>query len=483
MGLDTAGRGARDGDVAGPARAMVASRGELDAFLAEHPEIAFFDVLFTGMSGVPRGKRLRRHEMAGVYDYGRFLPGSILVVDITGQDCAETGLVWGDGDADRRGRPAPGHLAPAPWLGPDVGQALLSLYELDGTPNDLDPRHVLAGVLDRFAADGLTPVVAVELEFYLVEAAPARDGHVRLPRARVGGERARQHAVYGLPEIEDAAPFLRALWAACDVQTIPLEGVISEYAPGQLELTLKHRADALRAADEAVLYKRAAKGVARAQGMAATFMAKPFAEQAGSGMHLHISFNDADGRNLCAGDDGQASALLRHAIGGMRALMADSFAILAPNANSYRRFRANSYAPTSPTWGVNNRTVSLRIPAGSSASRHVEHRVAGADANPYLALAAVLAAAHHGITHQIDPGPAVVGDGYAAEPDADTAHAAPAPPAHWFAAVDRFESSEVLKAYLGERFVRMFSIVKRTEQARFFDQVTPADVDWCLHNA
>ena len=458
---------------------MIAAPAELDAFLAEHPEIEFFEVFFTSMTGVPRGKRLRRHEMKAVYEYGRFLPGSLLVVDVTGQDVEATGLVWEDGDADRRARPAPGRIAPAPWLGMDVGQVLLSMYELDGTPNDLDPRHVLKRVLDRFSADGLTPVVACELEFYLLDAERTADGGVALPRSRFDGRRPALHEVYGLPEVEDATPFLRDLWNACDDQGVPLEGVISEYAPSQLELTLKHKPDALRAADDAVIYKRAAKGVARTHGLVASFMAKPFSERAGCGLHLHMSFNDAAGANACASEAPEGSPMLRHAIAGMQALLPESMAVFAPNANSYRRFKANSYAPVAPTWGVNNRTVSLRVPAGPPPSRHVEHRVAGADANPYLALAAVLAAAHHGIANELDPGPAVVGNGYAAEPRPGARRL----PTNWFAAVDLFAGSEVLKDYLGERFVRMFTTVKRTEQARFFDVVTPLDYDWGLASA
>ena len=461
-----------------PAAIAPASRAELDAFLAAHPDIQFCEVLFTSMTGVPRGKRLRRHELEGVYDYGRFLPGSILVVDITGQDCESTGLVWEDGDADRRGRPVPGTLVPAPWLGPDVAQVLLSLYELDGRPNDLDPRVVLQGVIDRFGGIGLTPVAACELEFYLVDAQRRGDGGLALAPSRVSGERPQLHQVYGLSELEEAAPFLRDLWAACDTQGVPLEGAISEYAPGQLELTLKHKADALRAADDAVMYKRAAKGVALKHGSEATFMAKPFSDRAGSGFHVHVSFNDASGANLCASEDPHGSELLRHAIGGMRALLADSMAIFAPNANSWRRFKANSYAPVAPTWGVNNRTVSLRVPAGPPPTRHVEHRVAGADANPYLTLATVLAAAHHGIVNKIDPGPAVTGNGYAAAEQSGEGFAS-----NWFAAVDRFAANEVLRDYLGARFVDMFAAVKRTEQGRFFDVVTSLDYDWCLRNA
>jgi len=413
-----------------------------------------------------------------VFEYGRFLPGSVLVCDITGQDCEDTGLVWADGDADRLAKPAPGTLVPAPWLGDDVAQVLMSMYELDGRANDLDPRHVLSRVIERFVADGLTPVVACELEYYLVDAQRTADGGVELAASETTGERPKHHGVYGLREIEDSAGFLRALWAAADAQGVPLEGAISEYAPGQLELTLKHGPDALRAADEAVMYKRIAKGVAVGFGCEATFMAKPFADRAGSGLHLHVSVNDAEGRNIFASEDPAGTPALRYAIGGMKATLADGMAIFAPNANSYRRFRANSYAPVAPTWGVNNRTVSLRVPAGPASGRHIEHRVAGADANPYLALAALLAGVHYGLTNKIDPGPPVVGDGYA-----EAARTDQRLPSTWFAALDAFEASSVMRQYLGERFVGMFTTVKRTEQDRFFGQVPTLDYDWYLKNA
>ncbi|WP_304190019.1 glutamine synthetase family protein [Phenylobacterium aquaticum] len=457
---------------------MVADPQECRDFLAAHPQVKFVEVFFTSMTGVPRGKRLRIHELQAIYDYGRFLPGSILVVDTLGADCEETGLVWEDGDADRRARPVPGTLKLAPWLGDDMAQVMLSLYELDGTPNDLDPRHVLRRVLDRFAADGLTPVVACELEYYLVDLERTASGDLQPPKSPLTGQRPDGIQVYGLPELEAIAPFLRELWETADVLDVPLEGAISEFAPSQVELTLKHKPDALAAADDALIYKRAAKGVALRHGCEATFMAKPWSGRAGNGFHVHVSVNDAAGTNLCASEDLEGSELLKHAIGGMKALMGDCMAILAPNANSYRRFKANSYAPVAPTWGVNNRTVSLRVPAGPPPTRHVEHRVAGADGNPYLVLAALLACAHHGITHRIDPGPAVVGDGYAAAARENVRL-----PSNWFAAVDLFEASTVLRDYLGDRFVEMFVKVKRTEQARFFEVVTALDFDWYLRNA
>ncbi|WP_443750298.1 glutamine synthetase family protein [Asticcacaulis solisilvae] len=461
-----------------PPHPMVATPDEAKAFLDAHPHIQYFEVFFTSMAGVPRGKRLRRHELLPIYEYGRFLPGSILVVDTQGADVEETGLVWEDGDADRVARPVPGTLVPAPWLGDDIGQVMLSLYELDGAPNDIDPRHVLKRVLDRYEADGLTPVVACELEYYLVDIARGVNGELQPASAFNTAETPQGTQVYGLPEIEAHGAFFRQLWETADAQAIPLEGAISEFAPGQVELTLKHKPDALRAADDAVMYKRLAKGVALNLGIEATFMPKPWADRAGSGFHVHISVAGKDGKNLCAADDPSGSPLLHHMIGGMKDHLADCMGILAPGANSFKRFKANSYAPVGLTWGVNNRTVSLRVTAGPAHTRHVEHRVAGADGNPYLVLAAILACAHHGITHKTDPGPAVVGNGYAA-----AAESGATLPTNWYAAVDYLDKSRTLREYLGDRFVDMYVRVKRTEQARFFEAVGELDYEWYLRNA
>jgi glutamine synthetase len=450
------------------------------SFQARHPQIDSVDLLFTPMSGTPRGKRLRAHEMDAVFKTGRFLPGSLLVTDITGADVVETGLVWEDGDADRIARPVPGTLVAQPWRGPNAAQLLLSMYELDGTPHDLDPRHILQRVLDRYAADGLTPVVACELEFYLLDPVRTADGKVQVPALGAGGQRPRHTHVYGLRELDEIGGFITELLHNGDAQGVPIEGAIAEFAPAQYEIGLVHRADALRACDEAIMFKQLVKTVAEKHALTASFMAKPFAETAGCGLHIHVSIDDAGGQNIFASDAPDGTAALRHAIGGMKAHMAESLAIFAPNANSYRRFKANSYAPVAPTWGINNRTVSLRIPAGSAASRHVEHRICGADANPYLAVAAVLAAAHHGMTRNSDPGPAVRGDGYA--------HAASLPRDHperlalgWAASLDRFAQSTMLPDYLGSRACHIYHIIKEVELERFEAVVTAQDFDWYLN--
>jgi glutamine synthetase len=444
-------------------------------FLAAHPDIEYFEMFFTSLTGVPRGKRLRRSEVMKLYEGSAFLPGSIVAVDILGADCEDTGMVWETGDADRIARAVPGGIVPAPWIGEDAAQVMCSLYDLGGEVTPFDPRAVLQRVLDRFAADGLTPMVACEMEFYLVE---SRRGRVSLRSSPFTRRKPAANEAHGLPETEDAADFLRALWKAADAQGVPVEGASSEASPGQLELTLHHKADALAAGDDAVLFKRMAKGVARPLGCEATFMAKPFADIAGSGMHIHMSMLGEGGGNIFASEAAEGTEQLRHAIGGMARTMADAMAVLAPNANSFRRYVARSYAPVSPTWGINNRTVALRIPAGSTASRRVEHRVAGADANPYLALAVVLAGAHYGLTNKVDPGAMTHGDGYS-----DPVAAGDPLPTDWLKAIDRFQASGWMREYLGEAFVDLYATVKRTEQARFNAVVTSLDHDWYLQNA
>jgi glutamine synthetase len=446
-----------------------ADPAELAAFLRAHPQIRFLDLHFTNLAGVARGKRLRAHEFLAAFEQGRYLPGSLLVVDITGLDVEEGGLVWEDGDADRLAWPVANSLAPALWLGADSAEAMLSMHELDGRPCDLDPRRILQNVLDRFTADGLTPVLACELEFYLVDGRRTARGGIRMPP---GHNRHRQ--VYGLDAADFDGDYLRDLWAACDGLGLPTGTAIGEYAPGQYEMTLAHKPDALAACDDAVRFKRAAKGVATRHQRTATFMAKPFAELSGSGLHIHVSVNDANGRNIFASDGSDGSPALRHAIGGAANLLPASIAVLAPNANSYRRFKPDTHAAVRAGWGVNNRTVPLRVPAGPPGSRRLEHRLAGADAQPHLAVAAILAGIHNGLTHGIDPGPPVTGDGQATGERL---------PTDWSHALALFEGSTLLTDYWGGRATEMFATIKRVEMERYNSVVTPLDYDWVLRSA
>jgi glutamine synthetase len=449
----------------------LADKAELDAFLAAHADIDAVQIMITDPSGVLRGKAVRRVELARIFDSGRQVAGSILGLDITGEDVDETGLVWDTGDADMCARPIAGTLVPAPWL-PATGQLMLTMFDGQGAPAAADPRHALVRVVQRLAGQGFTPVLACELEFYLLHEEPGG----RLVPA--GGGRASERQKidgYSLQRLDDLAPLFADVYAAARAQGLPAETLMSESSPGQFEITLQHRADALRAVDDAVMFKRLLRGVAQKHGLVACFMAKPFSARAGSGLHVHVSLNDDAGRNLFASEDPAGTPLLRQAIGGMKALMAESLAIFAPNANSYRRFVSKSYAPIAPIWGINNRSVSLRVPAGPAASRHVEHRMAGADANLYLAAAAVLAAAATGIEAGLDPGAPVAGNGYAQSGEHTL-------PGSWREALAAAEHSQFLRQELGAEFMKIFLAIKQQECARFSAEVSELDYAWYLRS-
>jgi len=451
-------------------RAQLATRAELERFLESHPDLQAVQIMITDPSGVARGKSVRREELPRIFESGRQVAGSILGLDITGEDVDATGLVWDTGDADMTARPLAGTLQVTPWLAAPTGQLMLTMFDGAGAPAAADPRHALVRVVERFAALGMTPVVACELEFYLLR--QEAGGQLTVAGGGRASER-RKIDAYSLTRLDDLAPVFDEVYRAAQAQGLPAETLMSEYAPGQFEITLHHRDDALRAVDEAVMFKRLLRGVAARHGLIACFMAKPFAERAGSGLHVHVSVNDAQGRNRFASEEPAGTPALRHAIGGMKATMAESMAIFAPNANSYRRFVSESYAPVAPIWGINNRSVSLRVPSGPPLSRHVEHRIAGADANLYLAVATVLSAAERGIREQRDPGPPVEGNGYA-QPGERTL------PRTWQQSLERAAQSEFLRDALGQQFLDIFLAIKRQECARFSAQVTELDYAWYL---
>lgn len=446
---------------------------EARAFLDAHPNLEAIELLITDPGGVARGKLIAREELLSLFTDGRCVAGSILGLDVTGEDVEATGLVWSVGDADRLCRPVPGTLVRAPWMSRPGAQVLMTMYEADGQPCFADPRHALARSVERLQRLGLRPVVAAEIEFYLV----TKDAHGRLmPAPGLLSQRAPQRLdSYGLGKLHDMAPLFDEIYAAARAQGLPLRTLMSEYAPGQYEITLLHRDDALRAIDDAILFKRLIRATALRHGLTTCFMAKPFADQAGSGMHMHVSLQDEHGNNAFAADDPAGTPLLRHAIGGLQQSMAESMLIFAPNANSYRRFRHRSYAPVAPTWGINNRSVSLRVPAGAPASRHVEHRVSGADANPYLVAATLLAGVHEGIVGKLDPGPPIAGNGYESSIAASL-------PRDWRSAIAAAESSSFLREALGEAFLRSFIAIKSQEWENFNALVPAIDYDWYLDN-
>ena len=448
---------------------------EAEAFLDAHPEIEAFDIILHDSNGIGRGKIIRRHELLSIYKSGRHMPISILGLDICGEDVHETGLIWDQGDGDRRAWPIPGTLVPLAGTNPARGEVFMSLYNLDGSQMTSDPRHALQGQVDALAAEGLYPAGAFELEFFLLE--NERDANGKMIPARDVLDRRRNSKtdVYSVDQLHGMLPLFNDVYAGAKAAGIKAETLISEFAPGQYELTLHYRENVMQAADDLMRLKRLVRMHARLHGVTACFMAKPNENYAGSGMHFHVSMLDKAGTNVFVeAVEGQYNDTLKHAIGGLQQTMGESMLIFAPHANSWRRFASQSYAPVSPTWGVNNRSVALRIPAGDIRARRIEHRPAGVDANPYLVAATVLAGIRHGLKHRIDPGPETTGNGY----DAQTTVVIPE---DWRSAIKLAQGSAFLKEALGEDMHRTFTAVKAAEYARVMRTVSEVDFDLYLH--
>ena len=353
---------------------------EAEAFLAAHPEIEAFDIMLHDANGIGRGKIIRRHELLSFYKSGRHLPISILGLDICGEDVHETGLIWDQGDGDLRAWPIPGTLVPLHNTNPPRGEVFMSMYMLDGAPMTSDPRHALQRQVDALAAQGLHPAGAFELEFFLLDPERGPDGKMQPARDVLDGRKSSKTEVYSVDHLHGMLPLFSDVYAGAKLAGITAETLISEYAPGQYELTLNYRTDVMQAADDLMRLKRIVRAQARAHGVTACFMAKPNEDYAGSGMHFHVSMLDGTGKNVFVeAEEGKWNPTILHALGGLKETMAESMLVFAPHANSWRRFASQSYAPVSPTWGVNNRSVALRIPAGDIKARRIEHRPAGVE--------------------------------------------------------------------------------------------------------
>ncbi|MEE8189854.1 MAG: glutamine synthetase family protein [Kiloniellales bacterium] len=440
-------------------------------FLAAHPETEAVDAIFADLSGIVRGKRYPIGYLGKLYEGAVALPASVFLLDTMGTSHDPGGRGFSDGDPDAAVKVIPGSLKPVPWADRPHCQVMITLEE-DGAPYAFEPRNVLARTVERIGELGLRPVVAFELEFYLLDRKRAEGGLPQPPVSPLTGERDSGTQVYGMAEVDSFAGLLEEITAACRAQDIPTGAITKEYAPGQYEINLQHVDDPLLAADHCVMFKRAIKGVARRHGIQATFMAKPYLEQAGSGMHLHISLLDEGGQNVFDGGEAPASRTLEQAVGGILDILPESMAFLAPNTNSYRRYKPNIFVPIRRCWGFENRSAALRIPLGEGAARRIEHRVAGADANPYLVLATALAGIHHGITRDITPPPAFEGNaGYAVD------EGLPLRPRR---ALECLLESKVLADYFGAEYPGVYAACKTAEQDVFEEAISAQEYAWYL---
>jgi len=460
-------------DSASPSRASVS---EAEAFLERFPDVEAVDLILHDGNGVARGKIVRRRELLAVYEQGVSLPASILGQEICGEDVEATGLVWERGDGDMRAWPVPNTLKPVYGSEPARAEMLISLYDLDGSPMPSDPRHVLQRQIDLLADRGLHAAAAFELEFFLLDNERDANGAVQPASDLLDGRYTGATDVYSMDKLHGMLPLFNEIYAAADAAGIPVENLISEYAPGQYELTVHYRNDVMQAATELMTLKRIVKQQARAQGITACFMAKPMSHCAGSGMHFHVSLKSEAGENVFAEAEGEElTPALRFAIGGARQRIAESMLIFAPHANSWRRFVSESYAPIFPTWGINNRSVALRVPESDAAARRIEHRVAGVDANPYLVAAVILAAIREGLDESIDPGPETTGNGYESE------NSDPFMPDDWAAAIKAAKESSFLENALGAGMHHTFLAVKEAEYIRVMRAIPEIDYELYLY--
>jgi len=445
------------------------ARDELAAFLAAHPGLRFIDLLLHDLNGVDRGKRIDVGNAPGTFANGLLLPGSMFAIDVPGETVQETGFGFDEGDADRPCLPVSGTLVQVPWLDHGVAQAQISMHERDGRPFAGDPRHALVRMLQRFEPLGLTPVVAIELEFYFVDRQLTHEGLPQPPRAPLTGRREYRTQINSMLDLDEYSAVLAAIDSACHAQQVPSTMALAEYGAGQFEVNLQHGEDALRVCDEAMRFRRIVKCVARHHGMDATFLSKPYADMAGSGLHLHVSLNDAQGRNVFASDAPLGSTSMQHAAAGLLATMAEGMAIFAPLANSWRRLRPAAYVPLTADWSVNNRGAALRVPVSDAANRRLEHRVAGAEANPYLVTTWILGGILKGLTERQLPRAPLEGNAY------DSHAGGEALPRYWPVALERFGRSEFAREVLGISLHRLYSMVKRHELDEFSAMVTPQE--------
>ncbi len=457
------------------------------AFFEAHPEIDVLEAFIVDINGQLRGKWVPVGGADKVMEGQLRFPKSSFLLDIWGNEVPASGIGAPAGDPDGVCTPVPETLSVVTWTERPMAQLLLSMHDRDGTPFFADPRQVLSRVIQRYEARGWMPVVACELEFHLIDRC-LDHGRPVPPRSPATGRRPSGRNVYGISELEEFETVFSDMGRTFEAQGIPADTSISEYGVGQYEVNLRHMPNALSAADHCVLMKRAVKGVARRHGLDATFMAKPFLKDSGNGLHVHFSVLDENGRNLFAlgegrGDgqgesrgesrgDGHGARHLRHAMGGLLATMHDAMAVCSVNANSFRRFEAGAFAPTAATWGWDNRNTALRVPDSDTAGTRIEHRVAGADAEPHLVIAAVLAGALHGIEHAVDPGEPVVGN---AIPDDATRL-----PVLWDDALDAFEGSDFIDEFFGEPFRKAFAASKRQEKQKFEAVITTLEYETYL---
>jgi glutamine synthetase len=422
--------------------------------------------LVPDMAGTPRGKIVPASKFCK--EDGMRLPESLFKQTVTG-DYAEVG---DDIEHDMVCRPDESTIRLVPWATDPTAQCIHDCFTHDGDPVETAPRHVLRRILALYEAEGWKPVVAPEVEFFLVKRNVDPDYELEPPVGRSGRpETARQ--TYSIDAVNEFDPLFEDMYDFCEAQELDLDTLIHEGGAAQMEVNFLH-GDPLKVADQVFLFKRTMRETALRHDIYSTFMAKPMQGEPGSAMHIHQSIMDANtGRNLFAARNGRDSRLFKYHVGGLQTYLPEAISILAPYVNSYRRFTRYYASPINVHWGYDNRTVGLRVPVSQPSSRRVENRIAGADVNSYLAIATSLACGYLGMKNAIKP----------SKPLDEDAYTKPfALPRDLFTALARLKRCEPLIEILGDRFIDMFCGVKESEYETFFQVISPWEREFLLLN-
>lgn len=439
------------------------SHNDMERWLDEK-RVTEIECLVPDLTGVPRGKILPREKFTE--DRGMRLPEAVVAMTVTG-DCPDDDddydSVISVNDRDMLLLPDPATVRLVPWAVDPTAQVIHDCYFSNGSLVDFAPRSVLRHVVGLYKAKGWKPVMAPELEFYLIARNLDPDQPLKPPKGRSGrAETSRQ--AYSIDAVNEFDPLFEDIYDYCEAQELDLDTLIHEMGAGQMEINFLH-GDPLVLADKVFFFKRTLRETALRHDMYATFMAKPMAGEPGSAMHIHQSVVDSEsGRNIFSNPDGTPSKNFAWFVGGLQKYMPSAMALVAPYVNSYRRIVRHTAAPINIQWGMDNRTVGFRVPHADAANRRIENRVVGADANPYIAFAVTLACGYLGMEEQIEPRAEITDSAYDMDYEL---------PRSLSEALSWLRDTPALKKVLGDRFIKVYASVKELEYAEFMKVISP----------
>jgi len=454
----------RAGNMRGASRCNVNKDNVFQIWLQDR-KIEDVEAFVPDMAGSARGKVVPADQFGS----GQLkMPEAIFTQSISGNYIADESNVE---DRDMLLVPDPTTLRPVPWASDPAASVFLDCFHRDGTQVAKSPRTVLRNILAKYEARGWVPVVAPEVEFYLLSPHSDPNAEAEPPEGRLGWTELTKQP-FSIDKMNDFDPFINSVYSYCEAQSICIDTLLQEMGPAQFEINFLH-GNALELADQVFLFKRTIREAAIEHEMHATFLAKPMAGEAGSALHIHQSIVDKHGKNIFSTDDGEASELFYGFLGGLQRYMPEVMLIFAPYVNSYRRFMNPESSPVNLAWAIDNRTVGLRVPDSPPEARRVENRLAGSDVNPYLAIAASLACGFLGMVEGLQPTDPMQGSAYRAEFGLHR---------HIIGALEAMRDSNAMRDMLGEEFVTLYTALKDEEYREFQEIITPYEREVLMFN-